>query len=156
MESTDPGSNWLENNDIQKVRHPEKLVFGLRDFRFPADYPEVRSLWHAAGPGIQTGRSDELEEIRKKVERDPDLFIIAENQGKVIGAVLGGFDGRRGIVYHLAVDPRCRCIAAVVRWGRGDVGRGPARTPRLSRSRPRFGRRRLVRGRPDRLRHQVA
>lgn len=108
MESTDPGSNWLENNDIQKVRHPEKLVFELRDFRYPADYPEVRSLWQGAGPGIQTGRSDELEEICKKVERDPDLFIIAENQGKVIGAVLGGFDGRRGIVYHLAVDPNYR------------------------------------------------
>jgi putative acetyltransferase len=31
------------------------------------------------------------------------LFLVAERQGVIIGSVLGGFDGRRGMVYHLAV-----------------------------------------------------
>jgi ribosomal protein S18 acetylase RimI-like enzyme len=53
-------------------------------------------------------RSDEAEEIRKKIERDPDLFLIAEIDGQVIGTVMGGFDGRRGMVYHLAVDQSYR------------------------------------------------
>ena len=35
---------------------------------------------------------------------DPDLFLVAESNGLIIGTVLGGFDGRRGMVYHLAVD----------------------------------------------------
>ena len=37
-------------------------------------------LWSTAGPGIQLGRSDEPEEIRKKLARDPDLFLVAEDK----------------------------------------------------------------------------
>ena len=49
------------------------------------------------------GRSDTLAEIAKKVQRDPDLFLVAEVEGRLIGSVIGGFDGRRGMIYHLAV-----------------------------------------------------
>jgi ribosomal protein S18 acetylase RimI-like enzyme len=63
----------------------------------------VLALWESAGPGIHVGRSDTLDEILKKLERDPELFLVAEREGKIIGAVMGGFDGRRGMVYHLAV-----------------------------------------------------
>ena len=48
-------------------------------------------------------RSDTLEETRKHISRTPDLFLVAEEDGQIIGTVVGGFDGRRGIVYHLAV-----------------------------------------------------
>jgi ribosomal protein S18 acetylase RimI-like enzyme len=75
----------------------------LRQFRYPEDFPAVRALWEAAGDGIQLRRSDQPEEIEKKLQRDPDLFLVAEAGGQVVGAVLGGFDGRRGLVYHLAV-----------------------------------------------------
>ena len=81
----------------------------LRTFRFPEDYPAVYDLWAHAGPGIQLRVSDEPEEIAKKVAHDPDLFIVAENEeGKIIGAVMAGFDGRRGLIYHLAVAPEYR------------------------------------------------
>ena len=80
----------------------------LREFEFPEDYPAVYELWLQAGPGIQLRRSDEAEEIQKKVERDPDLFLIAEAEGEIVGTVMGGFDGRRGMVYHLAVAPAFR------------------------------------------------
>jgi ribosomal protein S18 acetylase RimI-like enzyme len=49
------------------------------------------------------GRSDTLAEISKKVQRDPDMFLVAEADGRLIGSVIGGFDGRRGMIYHLAV-----------------------------------------------------
>lgn len=49
------------------------------------------------------GYSDTREEIQKKLTRDSDLFLVAEEDGKIIGTVIGGFDGRRGMVYHLAV-----------------------------------------------------
>ena len=76
----------------------------LREFHFPEDYPAARSLWENAGPGINVRRSDEPEEIQKKLQRDPDLFLVAVADGKIVGTVIGGFDGRRGLLYHLAVE----------------------------------------------------
>lgn len=80
---------------------PNNLI--LREFQFPSDYSQVINLWQNAGPGIHVRRSDELQELAKKLQRDPDLFLVAEVNGEIIGSVLGGFDGRRGMVYHLAV-----------------------------------------------------
>jgi ribosomal protein S18 acetylase RimI-like enzyme len=78
--------------------------FYLREFKYPGDYLAIRNLWENAGIGIQLRRSDDPEEIQKKLRHDPDLFLVAELRGKIIGSVIGGFDGRRGMVYHLAVD----------------------------------------------------
>lgn len=75
----------------------------IRPFHYPDDLISVLDLWANAGPGIHVGRSDTPDEIEKKLTRDPDLFLVAEQDGKLIGSVLGGFDGRRGMVYHLAV-----------------------------------------------------
>ncbi len=79
----------------------------LRSFAW-GDLEAVLDVWRAAGPGIQLGRSDSPEEIQKKLSRDPDLFLVAEDRGRIIGAVMGGYDGRRGLVYHLAVLPEAR------------------------------------------------
>jgi len=76
----------------------------IRDFQFPQDYPEVIALWQCAGEGIQLRQSDQPEEIQKKLLRDSDLFLVAELDGRIVGTVLGGFDGRRGMMYHLAVN----------------------------------------------------
>ena len=75
----------------------------LREFCFPDDYASVRQLWESMEKGVQVGRSDTLEEIQKKLARDPDLFLVAEEDKKIVGTVLGGYDGRRGLIYHLAV-----------------------------------------------------
>lgn len=75
----------------------------IRDFRYPQDYSDVISLWQSIGLGVHVGRSDSAEEIEKKLRRDPDLFLVAESDGRIIGTVMGGFDGRRGMIYHLAV-----------------------------------------------------
>ncbi len=80
----------------------------IREFSYPADYTAVYNLWQNAGPGIHLRRSDEPEEIARKIARDPDLFLLAETSGEVIGSVLGGFDGRRGMMYHLAVASQYR------------------------------------------------
>lgn len=80
----------------------------IRPFRPSDDYQAVIELWDRAGPGVHMGRSDTFDEISKKLSRDPDLFLVAEDDGEVIGAVIGGFDGRRGLVYHLAVAERYR------------------------------------------------
>lgn len=75
----------------------------IREFRFPDDYPQVQKLWASMDKGVRLGRSDTREEIQKKHARDPDLFLVAEDGGRIIGTVIGGYDGRRGLLYHLAV-----------------------------------------------------
>jgi ribosomal protein S18 acetylase RimI-like enzyme len=82
--------------------------FNLREFQFPNDFPQVINLWTNAGPGIHLRRSDEKDEIAKKIQHNPDLFLVAEIDGLIIGTVLGGYDGRRGMVYHLAVADHYR------------------------------------------------
>ena len=84
------------------------MMFELRDYRHPEDYAAVVALWERCGPGVQLSRSDQPEEIRKKFEHDPDLFVLAFAGGEVVGTVVGGYDGRRGLVYHLAVEAAYR------------------------------------------------
>ncbi len=69
------------------------------------DFDAVIALWQAAG--IILSRSDTQTGLAQKLERDPDLFFImtdADNQ--IIGCVMGTFDGRRGWINHLAIDPK--------------------------------------------------
>jgi ribosomal protein S18 acetylase RimI-like enzyme len=80
----------------------------LRQFRFPEDYDVVLTLWQNAGEGIGVGQSDQPAEIEKKFRHAPDLFLLAESGSRIVGSVIGGFDGRRGMVYHLAVDEAFR------------------------------------------------
>ena len=82
--------------------------FVLRQFIFPNDYASAFVLWQNAGEGIGIGPSDQPEEIEKKCQHDPDLFLVVELDGLIVGTVIGGFDGRRGMVYHLAVAPEYR------------------------------------------------
>ena len=80
----------------------------LRPYRHPQDYPAIRALWESMEKGVNVGRSDSPEEIAQKAARDPDLFLLAEADGEIIGSVIGGFDGRRGMLYHLAVKQEFR------------------------------------------------
>ncbi len=80
----------------------------IREFRFPEDYDAALKLWMEMEIGVKVGRSDSPEEIQKKLQRDPDLFLVAEAGGRIVGTVIGGYDGRRGMIYHLAVDAEHR------------------------------------------------
>jgi ribosomal protein S18 acetylase RimI-like enzyme len=66
-------------------------------------YQKVVNLWKKTG--ISVGSSDSEEEIEKMLKRNPNLLLIGKINEKIIAIVMGGFDGRRGYVHHLAVDP---------------------------------------------------
>ena len=74
----------------------------IREFKID-DYPVVRDLWQAAGLILRPG--DELEDVKLKLQRDSDLFLVAIQDDMIVGSVMGGWDGRRGWIYHLAVKP---------------------------------------------------
>jgi len=80
----------------------------FKTFDYDTHLGSVLALWEMSWPGVRISRSDSPERIRHKLERDPDLFLVAEQGGEVIGAVMGGYDGRRGMVYHLAVRSDAR------------------------------------------------
>ena len=68
-----------------------------------ADYDGVVDLWRRS-EGVGLGVSDTREGIGAYLARNPDLSQVAVSQDRIVGAVLCGHDGRRGLLYHLAVD----------------------------------------------------
>lgn len=69
----------------------------------PADYEPVHALWLST-PGMGLNSVDDSAGgIAKFLRRNPTTSFVAEDEGGVIGAILCGHDGRRGILYHTAV-----------------------------------------------------
>ena len=69
------------------------------------DYPGVSSLWHKI-PGFAIRSIDDSEKgVDRFLKRNPGLSVVAQEDGKIIGSILCGHDGRRGCLYHVCVDP---------------------------------------------------
>jgi ribosomal protein S18 acetylase RimI-like enzyme len=66
------------------------------------DYDAVLALWRAS-EGVGLTASDSREAVHSFLARNPGLSFVAWHDGRIIGAVLCGHDGRRGYLYHLAV-----------------------------------------------------
>jgi tRNA (guanine37-N1)-methyltransferase len=77
----------------------------IREVALGEDFGTITALWSEAGNGIEPGVSDTLDELRKL---DRELFLAAEGRDGIVGTAIGGFDGRCGHVYHIAVAPRFR------------------------------------------------
>ena len=72
-----------------------------------ADIPAALDLWqHTEGVGLTNEETPEM--LVSFLERNPGISSVACLDGRLVGAVLGGHDGRRGYVYHLAVATEYR------------------------------------------------
>ncbi len=72
------------------------------------DYTEVLALWQSC-EGIGLSDSDSREAIAAYLARNPGMSSVARQpDGRLVGAVLCGDDGRRGYLHHLAVPPDSR------------------------------------------------
>ena len=72
------------------------------------DYDQVYALWKTIkGFGLRSA-ADSREGRRRFLKRNPSTRGVAEQDGKIGGAILCGHDGRRGCLYHVCVDPAYR------------------------------------------------
>ena len=80
-----------------------------------ADYAQARSLWEAT-PGVGLSSADDLEPINAFLRRNPGTSFVAVDGDNLVGTVLCGHDGRRGLIHHLvtATSHRRRGIATLL------------------------------------------
>lgn len=72
------------------------------------DYEQVHTLWLSiSGFGIRS-IDDSKEGVAKFLRRNPTTSVVAEENGKIVGCILCGHDGRRGCLYHVCVDKAYR------------------------------------------------
>mgnify|MGYP002524267244 CR=1 FL=1 len=72
------------------------------------DYEKVYSLWMSCKNMGFNDVDDSREGIEKYLRRNPDTSFVAEDDGLIAGVILGGHDGRRGFIHHMAVAEDCR------------------------------------------------
>lgn len=74
----------------------------IRPFR-PEDEAAVIALWQRCG--LTRPWNDPHKDIQRKLTTQPELFLVGERDGLLVASVMAGFDGHRGWVNYLAVDP---------------------------------------------------
>lgn len=78
------------------------MTFELRPYADP-DLEPVLALWEACG--LTRPWNDPRKDIARKCAVQPELFIVGTLHGRVVATAMAGYDGHRGWVNYLAVDP---------------------------------------------------
>jgi ribosomal protein S18 acetylase RimI-like enzyme len=73
----------------------------IRPFR-EADEAQVVALWQACG--LTRPWNDPHKDIARKLQVQPELFLVAQEGGAIVASVMAGYEGHRGWVNYLAVD----------------------------------------------------
>jgi ribosomal protein S18 acetylase RimI-like enzyme len=68
------------------------------------DYDAAIELWKRV-EGVEIAEGDSREDIARYILSNPGLSRVAADGAPIVGVALCGHDGRRGSIYHLAVDP---------------------------------------------------
>lgn len=72
------------------------------------DYDQVYALWMTIKGFAMRSLDDSREGVERFLRRNPTTSVVAVEDGKVVGAILCGHDGRRGCLYHVCVAPDYR------------------------------------------------
>lgn len=75
----------------------------IRSFRL-GDYIYIKKIWKETG--LEQTETESLDALAKQLAWDSELVLIAEDDGKAVGVIVGTIDGSRGYFYRLAVDPQ--------------------------------------------------
>lgn len=76
------------------------------------DYEGVHALWMTIKGFAIRSIDDSREGVERFLKRNPTTSVVAVEDGKIVGSILCGHDGRRGCLYHVCVhrDYRMRGI----------------------------------------------
>jgi ribosomal protein S18 acetylase RimI-like enzyme len=74
----------------------------LRSY-LPPDREGLVRLWSVCG--LVRPWNDPDRDIDRKLARDPENLLVVEHDGALVGSVMVGYEGHRGWVNYLAVDP---------------------------------------------------
>ena len=71
------------------------------------DYDELFKLWNSTEQSRRALNpvDDSREGIERYLKRNPNTCFAAVQDGRIIGVILTGHDGRRGIIHHMCVHP---------------------------------------------------
>lgn len=72
------------------------------------DYENVHALWMRIKGFSIRSIDDSQEGVERFLKRNSGISVVAEEDGRIVGAILCGHDGRRGCLYHVCVDPDYR------------------------------------------------
>lgn len=72
----------------------------------PADFDIIIAMWHSIDR--HTELPDQPAYLQQFHDFSPDLFLVSEADGRIVGSVIGGWDGWRGHIARLAADPTLR------------------------------------------------
>jgi N-acetylglutamate synthase len=89
-------------------RPKQEASYAIRPMRI-ADHGKVHRIWRESD-GMCLGVDDKRRAIGLYLSRNPGLCFVATVDDKIVGTVLCGHDGRRGILRHLAVKPEFRNV----------------------------------------------
>ncbi|MDF2959261.1 MAG: family N-acetyltransferase [Paenibacillus sp.] len=81
-------------------------MYGLREMTIH-DYDRAIHLWKRT-EGMALSDADSRESINDYLNRNAGMSFVYTNNEQIIGTILCGHDGRRGYIYHVAVDPEYR------------------------------------------------
>ncbi len=71
------------------------------------DYDEIFNMWQITSKRALS-EADSRENIARYLKRNEGMSLVAVKDGRIIGTVLAGHDGRRGFIHHMAVLPEFR------------------------------------------------
>jgi ribosomal protein S18 acetylase RimI-like enzyme len=80
--------------------------FSIHSFR-DSDREALDALWSRAFPDDPPWNAPDVM-IDNKLKVQPELLLVGEVSGMIVGAIMAGFDGVRGWLYHLGVAPEFR------------------------------------------------
>lgn len=72
------------------------------------DYDGVYALWMSIKGFAIRSVDDSREGVSRFLKRNPSTSVVAEEDGRIVGAILCGHDGRRGCMYHVCVQEAYR------------------------------------------------
>ena len=74
------------------------------------DYDQIFDLWNSTEQSRRALNpvDDTREGIGRYLKRNPNTCFAAVKDGRIVGVILTGHDGRRGIIHHMCVHPDCR------------------------------------------------